>query len=65
VHEYLRSAAGLGLGVLLIGEDLDEILALADRVAVMYEGELVGERDAATATVEELGLLMAGGEERA
>jgi simple sugar transport system ATP-binding protein len=65
VHEYLRSAAGLGLGVLLISEDLDEILALADRVAVMYEGELVGERDAATATVEELGLLMAGGEERA
>ncbi len=65
VHEYLRAAAGRGVGVLLISEDLDEILALADRVAVMYEGELVGERDAATATVEELGLLMAGGEERA
>jgi general nucleoside transport system ATP-binding protein len=48
--------------VLLISEDLDEIRALADRIAVMYEGAVVGERDAATATVEELGLLMAGGE---
>jgi ABC-type uncharacterized transport system ATPase subunit len=65
VHGYLRGAAARGVGVLLISEDLDEILALADRVAVMYEGELVGERDAGTATVEELGLLMAGGEERA
>jgi ABC-type uncharacterized transport system ATPase subunit len=62
VHEYLRDAAGGGVAVLLISEDLDEILALADRIAVMYEGGVVGERDAATATVEELGLLMAGGE---
>ena len=64
VHDYLRGAAAGGVGVLLISEDLDEILALADRVAVMYEGEIVGERDANTATVEELGLLMAGGAER-
>jgi simple sugar transport system ATP-binding protein len=63
VHAYLRSAAEAGVGVLLLSEDLDEILALADRVAVMYEGALVGERDAGSATVEELGLLMAGGEE--
>jgi len=63
VHEYLREAAASGVGVLLISEDLDEILALADRIAVMYEGEIVGERDAGTATVEELGLLMAGGAE--
>ena len=59
---YLREAASRGLGVLLISEDLDEILALADRIAVMYEGSVVGERDAGLATVEELGLLMAGGE---
>jgi len=63
VHAYLRQAAANGLGVLLISEDLDEILALADRIAVMYEGRIVGERDATTATVEELGLLMAGAEE--
>ena len=63
VHAYLRDAAESGVGVLLLSEDLDEIRALADRIAVMYEGEIVGERDADTATVEELGLLMAGGEE--
>ncbi len=62
VHAYLRDAAEGGVGVLLISEDLDEIRALADRIAVMYEGEVVGERAAETATVEELGLLMAGGE---
>jgi ABC-type uncharacterized transport system ATPase subunit len=61
VHRYLREAASAGVGVLLISEDLDEILALADRIAVMYEGAVVGEVDAAAATVEELGLLMAGG----
>jgi simple sugar transport system ATP-binding protein len=61
VHRYLRDAAEGYVGVLLISEDLDEILALADRVAVIYEGEIVGERDARSATVEELGLLMAGG----
>jgi simple sugar transport system ATP-binding protein len=60
VHDYLRDAARNGVGVLLISEDLDEILALADRVVVIYEGKVAGERDAKTATVEELGLLMAG-----
>ena len=63
VHSYLREAATRGVGVLLISEDLDEILALADRVVVMYEGAVVGEREAERATVEEVGLLMAGGEE--
>jgi simple sugar transport system ATP-binding protein len=61
VHRYLRGAASSGVGVLLISEDLDEIRALADRIAVVYEGAIVGEVDAAEATVEELGLLMAGG----
>ena len=62
VHSYLRDAASRGLGVLLISEDLDEILVLADRIAVMYEGAIVGERAAGQATVEDLGLLMAGAE---
>ena len=61
VHGYLRDAAASGVAVLLISEDLDEIRALADRVLVMYEGAVVGELDAATATVEEIGYLMAGG----
>jgi general nucleoside transport system ATP-binding protein len=61
VHRYLRDAASSGVGVLLISEDLDEIRALADRIAVVYEGAIVGELDATAATVEELGLMMAGG----
>jgi general nucleoside transport system ATP-binding protein len=61
VHAYLREAAAAGVAVLMFSEDLDEILALADRIVVMYEGALVGELDAASATVEEIGLLMAGG----
>jgi simple sugar transport system ATP-binding protein len=61
VHAYLRQAAASGVAILLISEDLDEILELADRVVVMYEGEIVGEVEPGTATVEEIGLLMAGG----
>jgi simple sugar transport system ATP-binding protein len=61
VHSYLRDAAARGVAVLLISEDLDEILMLADRIAVMYEGAIAGERDARVATAEEIGLLMAGG----
>jgi simple sugar transport system ATP-binding protein len=61
VHAYLREAAGLGVAVLLISEDLDEILTLADRIAVMYEGAILGEFESAAADVEEIGLLMAGG----
>jgi simple sugar transport system ATP-binding protein len=45
----------------MISEDLDEILALADRVAVMYEGRVLGELPATGEHVEEIGILMAGG----
>ena len=45
-------------------EDLDELMTLSDRIAVMYEGRIVGEVDAATAAVEEIGLMMAGGAPR-
>jgi simple sugar transport system ATP-binding protein len=61
VHRYLREGAEQGMAILLISEDLDEIMALADRIVVMYEGRIAGELDASRATVEELGLLMAGG----
>jgi ABC-type uncharacterized transport system ATPase subunit len=61
VHMYLHQAAADGVGVLLLSEDLDEILTLADRIAVIYEGEIVGETARADASVEEIGLLMAGG----
>jgi simple sugar transport system ATP-binding protein len=58
VHTYLLEAAERGVAVLLISEDLDEILALADRVVVMYEGAVTDapRRD----DVEQIGLLMAG-----
>jgi ABC-type uncharacterized transport system ATPase subunit len=62
VHAYLREAAAGTVAVLLISEDLDEILALADRVVVMYEGRFTGEFDPTEATVAEIGLAMAGGE---
>ena len=61
VHAYLRTAAAEGVGVLLISEDLDEILMLADRILVVYEGQILGEFPAAAADVSEIGLLMAGG----
>jgi simple sugar transport system ATP-binding protein len=49
-----------GTATLLISEDLDEILALSDRIAVMYDGQIMGIVDAEEATPEKLGLLMAG-----
>jgi ABC-type uncharacterized transport system ATPase subunit len=61
VHTYLHEAAANGVGILLLSEDLDEILTLADRIAVVYEGRIMGEAPRAGANVEEIGLLMAGG----
>jgi simple sugar transport system ATP-binding protein len=52
-----------GAAVLLISEDLEEILSLSDRIAVMYEGRIVGIMEARDATEEELGLLMSGAKE--
>ncbi|MBW6463978.1 MAG: ABC transporter ATP-binding protein [Firmicutes bacterium] len=49
-----------GAGVLLISEDLEEIMELADRIAVIYEGRIMGVIPAAEATEESLGLMMAG-----
>jgi len=60
VRSLLLQAAARGVGVLLISEDLDEILTLADRIAVLYEGRVMGVVDRAQADVEELGLMMAG-----
>jgi simple sugar transport system ATP-binding protein len=60
VHAAIEAACVQGLAVLLISEELEEILAICDRVVVMYEGRIVAERDAATADREELGLLMGG-----
>ena len=56
----LRAAAAEGAAVLLVSSDLDEILALADRIAVIYRGRIVGEMSGADVDPEELGLLMGG-----
>ena len=61
VHRLLLERRKDGAAILLISEDLDEILALADRIDVMYEGRIVGSFDAAMADVHEIGLLMTGG----
>jgi simple sugar transport system ATP-binding protein len=60
VRSLILDAARRGVGVLLISEDLDEILALSDRIAVMFDGRVAGVVDAEGADVEEIGLLMAG-----
>ncbi len=60
VHRILLEQRAQGAAVLMISEDLDEILALADRIAVIYEGEIMGEVNAEEADIEEIGLMMAG-----
>jgi simple sugar transport system ATP-binding protein len=60
VRSLLLEAAGKGVGILLISEDLDEILLLADRIAVMYEGRIVGVVPRSTSGVQQIGLMMAG-----
>jgi simple sugar transport system ATP-binding protein len=62
--EYVRSQLlarrAEGAAILLVSEDLDELLALSDRLVVLYEGRIVGEMAVADANVEQLGMLMAG-----
>jgi general nucleoside transport system ATP-binding protein len=60
VHQELVRQRGRGMAILLISTELDEILSLSDRIIVLYEGAVVGERNAGEADVEELGLLMGG-----
>src|SRR5690606_21244571 len=60
VHRQLLDRREAGAGILLVSEDLEELLALADRIVVLYEGRIVGEMPAADADIERLGLLMAG-----
>jgi simple sugar transport system ATP-binding protein len=60
IHERLLQQREAGTGILLISEDLDEICALSDRIAVMYEGRIIGVVRRGQATREQLGLMMAG-----
>jgi simple sugar transport system ATP-binding protein len=60
IHKQLIAQRDAGKAVLLVSLELDEVMDVSDRILVMYEGELVGEFDPKTVTVEELGLYMAG-----
>jgi simple sugar transport system ATP-binding protein len=60
VHAQLLEQREKGTAILLISEDLDEVMALSDRIAVIFEGKIMGIVDGREATAEQLGLLMAG-----
>jgi simple sugar transport system ATP-binding protein len=60
IHNQLLQQRAEGLATLLISEDLDEVRALSDRIAVVFGGEIMGIVDNDQTTVEELGLMMAG-----
>ena len=60
IHGQLVAQRDAGKAVLLVSLELDEVMNLSDRILVMYEGEIVGELDPKTTTVQELGLYMAG-----
>ena len=60
IHQRLLDQRAAGNAILMISEDLDEVRSLSDRIAVMYEGRIVGIVERGQATIEEIGLMMAG-----
>ncbi len=60
VHQQIINLRDKGKAVLLVSVELSEILSLADRIAVMFDGRIMGERDPNSTNEQELGLLMAG-----
>jgi simple sugar transport system ATP-binding protein len=64
IHKRIVAARDRGMGVLLISAELDEILTLSDRVAVMFKGKIIETLPISEANRERLGLLMAGVKEQ-
>jgi simple sugar transport system ATP-binding protein len=60
IHKRLLQEKERGAGIILISEDLDEVFILSDRVAVMYEGEILADVPIERATREQIGLWMSG-----
>ena len=60
VRRILVEERNRGAGILLVSEDLEEVLELSDRVAVMYEGKILGVFYTSRINIEEVGLMMAG-----
>jgi simple sugar transport system ATP-binding protein len=63
IHRRINEKRDEGCAILLVSPELDEVMSLSDRIAVMYEGRIVDVMPAEEATREELGLLMAGAKE--
>ena len=61
IHKQAIAKRDAGTAILLVSAELDEVLELSDRIAVIYRGELVAMRDGRTADKNEIGLLMATG----
>jgi ABC-type uncharacterized transport system ATPase subunit len=61
IHRQVIAKRDQNAAILLVSAELDEVLELSDRIAVMYRGEIVGLVDGRTAEREEIGLLMAAG----
>ncbi|MDQ3586674.1 MAG: ABC transporter ATP-binding protein [Acidobacteriota bacterium] len=62
IHRKLVALRDAGCAVLLVSAELEEVTALADRLLIIHEGHIAGEVDPRVATLEEIGLLMTGGE---
>jgi simple sugar transport system ATP-binding protein len=60
IHQQLLAQRARGAAILLISTELEEILALSDRIAVLYEGRIVGEVPGDRANTQKIGLMMAG-----
>ncbi len=60
IHKRIIAARDEGVGVLIVSTELDEILALSDRILVMFRGRIVGEYEAGKVSVGQIGLAMAG-----
>ena len=60
IHKQLIKMRDAGKAILVVSVEIDEVLSLADRIAVMFDGEIVGELSAEEATETRLGLMMAG-----
>ena len=60
IHKQLIAQRDAGKAILLVSLELDEVMNVSDRILVIYEGEIVGEFDPKTTSVNELGLYMAG-----
>ena len=60
IHNRLLEKRDDGCAILLVSTELDEVMELSDRIAVMFEGKIIAVVDAKGATKEQIGLLMAG-----